>query len=309
MLENCPGWLTRLYELYCGPDYGECCHYIGRTETLAADLEEVLMFLGYDSHVLKGTLDRIRRRRKHVSSIPAEETSSELEERLLRAERLVIKRFYGGDNHRFYGEMTLRIDRDSDLDFGPFQFACPPFCGGEWVTEVTKSLLGCEGEGNLHEPPRKKHRGFFITLVRDPYNWLGSYYQAVRSKKERKRTERLSGLPNHLTKTAEGRSFHGFCREVARLGGFTQYVFGVFPGCVYRHEDLVASAVELMMVLRPIMPTRHLSAEEFQHRVHKLHQFETSLRMQYVPPRSSDSEKVIDTLREAEAEFCETYEY
>jgi hypothetical protein len=47
MLEEEPGWATRVYERFVGPQFGEFPHYIGRTETIDRDVEEVMNILGY----------------------------------------------------------------------------------------------------------------------------------------------------------------------------------------------------------------------------------------------------------------------
>lgn len=94
ILDQEPGWATRLMGWYVGPEGGEFCDYVGRTETLIPDLTEVLTHLGHrvDESVLNG-LGRIN------VSLPGNvvEIPAELRARIEREERVLIRRFYSED--------------------------------------------------------------------------------------------------------------------------------------------------------------------------------------------------------------------
>ncbi len=48
-----PLWYTRLVEQYVGPEGGEFCDFIGRTETLTEDFLDLLSIVGYGEEVEK----------------------------------------------------------------------------------------------------------------------------------------------------------------------------------------------------------------------------------------------------------------
>jgi hypothetical protein len=93
VIESEPCWATRLMSLYVGPEDGEFAAFIGRTETLEADLLEVLERLGHriDEKLILG---RGRVNQSKTAPIPI---PSELQERICREERVLIRRFYSPD--------------------------------------------------------------------------------------------------------------------------------------------------------------------------------------------------------------------
>lgn len=103
MLEEEPAWNTRWIERYVGPDGGEFCHYIGRQETLEADLEEVLGLLGYGDlwrrnyHKVGRELGDRRIHRISEKKAPIVTVTDEQRRRVERAERAMLRRFYGED--------------------------------------------------------------------------------------------------------------------------------------------------------------------------------------------------------------------
>lgn len=100
MLEDEPAWATRLMSLYVGPEGGEFCRFIGRTETLESDLIELLIGLGCKPDPRR--LSALGRVNASVCSclIP-----DDLRERICREERVLIRRFYGPEtsDRRWYG--------------------------------------------------------------------------------------------------------------------------------------------------------------------------------------------------------------
>ena len=79
--------------------------------TIAYDLREVLLFLGYKESAIAGTVKQVRRKKRNISRVKAEDISDELEKRVLESERLLIDRFYGDRDYRFYGDMALTLNR------------------------------------------------------------------------------------------------------------------------------------------------------------------------------------------------------
>jgi hypothetical protein len=95
VLDREPCWYTRLVEDYVGPRGGEYCDYVGRTDTLLADLAEVARRLGIRRR--RRTWDRVREMER-VNVIPTEVVwPVSLKVRVLHEERVVVSRFFAAD--------------------------------------------------------------------------------------------------------------------------------------------------------------------------------------------------------------------
>jgi len=101
MIEEEPGWATRWFERFVGPPKGEFCYFIGRTETLEQDTEDVLTKLGYGDlwNTRREQIKEIRHARNKIRSIkaPPIEVTEEQRKRIERSERVLLRRFYGED--------------------------------------------------------------------------------------------------------------------------------------------------------------------------------------------------------------------
>ena len=99
MLEEEPGWVTRWFERYVGPPGGEFCHFIGRTETIEQDMEDVLTMLGYGNqwNEKRERIGQINHAKNKIRSVKAPniEVTNEQRKRIERSERVLIRRFYG----------------------------------------------------------------------------------------------------------------------------------------------------------------------------------------------------------------------
>lgn len=112
MIDNYPMWATRLFELYIGPQYGEFCQYIGRTESLVNDFIDVMTLLEYkdklgeDCCIPKQLSPRNGVRTVHAANQEWSDYATELME---YNEKLFIKRFYSEKtkNQRFYSNLVL----------------------------------------------------------------------------------------------------------------------------------------------------------------------------------------------------------
>jgi len=107
MLEEEPAWATRMFERFVGPEGGEFCHFIGRTETLEQDMIQVMSILGYRLEWLRYYREeypkhRKRRRRKYhmTNVIPEVELTPEQVKRIERSERVMIRRFFGEETFK-----------------------------------------------------------------------------------------------------------------------------------------------------------------------------------------------------------------
>jgi len=101
MLEEEPGWATRWFERYVGPPGGEFCHFIGRTETIEQDVEQVVRMLGYgdrwDEKRERIAMIRHARNRVRTAKAPHPEVTDEQRVRIERSERVLINRFLSED--------------------------------------------------------------------------------------------------------------------------------------------------------------------------------------------------------------------
>ena len=104
MLEEEPGWVTRWFERYVGPSGGEFCHYIGRTETLESDLEQVLRMLGYGKlwDEKRERIAQIQHAKNKIraAKAPNIEVTDDQRARIERSERVVIRRFFGEETFK-----------------------------------------------------------------------------------------------------------------------------------------------------------------------------------------------------------------
>jgi len=108
MLEEEPGWATRWFERYVGPERGEYCHYIGRTETVEQDFREIMDLLGFGNRWRKNE-DKINRihhakNRIRVTKAPHIQLTDTEIGLIERSERVLLRRFYGETtvNRRVY---------------------------------------------------------------------------------------------------------------------------------------------------------------------------------------------------------------
>lgn len=97
-----PGWYTRMLEGYVGPQGGEFCQFIGRTENLQQNLLTVLKVLGYS--------ELIKEKKEQLRQIPKINTSKrvpitwdpQLKQTVLEQENEAIQRFWGPNTHDRY---------------------------------------------------------------------------------------------------------------------------------------------------------------------------------------------------------------
>ena len=107
MLEGHPGWVSHLFEMYVGPEGGEFCEYIGRTERLVDDFCEIMA--DYDLYD-----DRIRQLEKQNVSKVKRVWDESLKFAVAGSEHIVIGRFYG-DNFNVLRYISNIGDRKSML--------------------------------------------------------------------------------------------------------------------------------------------------------------------------------------------------
>jgi len=111
LLKEYPCAISRLYERFVGPERGEFCHFIGRTETLVSDFFDLMTLLGYGKLIDKNR-DKVKLIGKvNKAAIPCDEWTEKLRERVTHNERLAIDRFYGRDSEgkRYYSNLDKQL--------------------------------------------------------------------------------------------------------------------------------------------------------------------------------------------------------
>lgn len=104
MLTHEPSWVTRIYEQYVGPEGGEFCFYIGRTEHLLQCFLEVMGMLGYENLPAE-KLNNLNRRNRVKIRINWDRS---LQQEVLRTEIVALRRFYGSNSaRRLYGHQDF----------------------------------------------------------------------------------------------------------------------------------------------------------------------------------------------------------
>lgn len=67
------------------------------------------------------------------------------------------------------------------IDYGTFRFAAPPRTGTTWFLKACSMAgLGEGDKAHVHQPIPPKTTGLTVSLIRHPYDWLCSYYHALR---------------------------------------------------------------------------------------------------------------------------------
>ena len=97
MLCNEPMWCTRLMEQYIGPEGGEFCKFIGRTETLSNDFVEALNFFRIKTNVDLSVLNTLKKQNTREGVIRWDE---DVKSFVLDTERLFIRRFYDSNKDK-----------------------------------------------------------------------------------------------------------------------------------------------------------------------------------------------------------------
>lgn len=107
MLRKEPLWYTRLLEQYVGPEGGEFCDYIGRTNSLTTDFIELMRLLGYNKLIDQNAKLLLARSRENSSKYTPTWNSNTLVD-VLEAEKIVERRFFSATTkgRRFYAHLA-----------------------------------------------------------------------------------------------------------------------------------------------------------------------------------------------------------
>ncbi len=117
MTQKEPGWLTRLYELYVGPEGGEFCDFIGRTETLCDDFCHLMSIIGFSDAIDKHRSELESKSPKNKSWVETPAWEETVKHYVRETECIAFRRFYGSEtiNRRLYNAQRLRFYYEAEL--------------------------------------------------------------------------------------------------------------------------------------------------------------------------------------------------
>lgn len=178
-----------------------------------------------------------------------------------------------------------------------FQFATAPRTGSTWFLKACHAAgLGELSKSRVHIPPAANHKGFVVTLVRHPCDWLAAYYAAI--------FPGSVGVPQidalRQLQTYEDRGFDHFIYTILdrHEPGVVGRVFDAYrANSCLRIEDTPWNVIELFDTLRVPRAMRSPIAnidKQNTTKVDRLPQWDTSLRRRVI---------------EAEREFCDRFDY
>lgn len=116
MVVNQPGFFSRMFDHFVGPDGGEICAFVGKTETLVEDFIRVMRILDYGDRIDRNideimALGKVNNRKAKPSGVV--EWSDKARVDATQSEKLGIARFYGKRriHKRKYAELSGTIDK------------------------------------------------------------------------------------------------------------------------------------------------------------------------------------------------------
>lgn len=179
------------------------------------------------------------------------------------------------------------------LEYDGFQFAAPPRTGSTWASHCFSFAgLGNPTRAKVHVPPPIGYKGFVVSLVRHPYDWLVSYYLSLKGG--------AIGVPevDVLVEFARhSNSPDRFVDTIAHRGDLVTQIFNRYKAStVMRVEDFPMAMVDFL-IPRGVKKSDLKQIKEYPPqncRRNQTHVVDKKIRRKIV---------------EANAEFCELYEY
>jgi len=181
------------------------------------------------------------------------------------------------------------------ISYTDFQYAAAPKTGTTWFIKAAyEAGLGHKKKTNLHDPPPDGHKGFVVTTIRHPYDWLVSYYLSLRGG-----TVGVVGVDLFCWIARKSPSVEAFINNYLRMfpGRVTEMFDSYKANTVIRLEDYPESAIEIFDTFRN-------SRVSCDGQVRKITPQNARKGSPHITNRRQ-KEAVIS----AELEFCETYDY
>jgi len=178
------------------------------------------------------------------------------------------------------------------IEFDRFVLASAPRTGTTWFRKAAADVgLGAPAKFNVHIPPPEDYTGFVVTLVRHPYDWLVSYYLSLKGG--------AIGVPavDQFCNIARGSyGVYDFLAQYVRLfPGEVSKMFDLYrASSVLRLEDFPWAVISFFETIDATIPTSLKDTP-----------LQNARKGEYHIPNKKLKQQVV----EAEADFCERYEY
>ena len=178
------------------------------------------------------------------------------------------------------------------IDCKMFQYAAAPRTGSCWMFDaLSRAGLATGTRVNLHQPPADDYRGLLLTVVRNPADWLASYYYEINGG--------YVGVP-------EVDVFAEYAKQATCDADFGLSVANNLPGKVAAMFDHYRASTVLRLEDMPWSLAGFL-------RMFKPREDLSWLRdlppINFRKQRTFFSDIVRNRIMAAEEEFCERYEY
>lgn len=180
------------------------------------------------------------------------------------------------------------------IQFNGFVFASPPRTASTWFVKACYECgLGAKQQSKVHEPPPADWNGYYVSLVRHPYDWLVSYHLALEGG--------YTGIDcvdvfSSLSKES-GDVYEFLARYLDEMPGTVGEMFSNYKAStIMRVEDLPWAVIELLESLgvKSKITSKLLEFPAVNCRRGHAHVLDKELRKKIV---------------KAEDAFCEQYDY
>jgi len=180
------------------------------------------------------------------------------------------------------------------IQYKDFFFAAAPRTGTTWFIKCCSEIgLGDKQKANLHVPPSIIWSGYLVTLVRHPYDWLVSYYLALKGGMTG--VYDVDTLAEHARTAVDVDEF--ISRYLTYCSGTVGRIFDRYRATtVLRLEDFPWNAIELF----ESVGVKHDDAMK----AHNITPQNARKGHIHIPNKQQRRQVVL-----AESEICERYEY
>lgn len=182
------------------------------------------------------------------------------------------------------------------IDYGLFRFATPPRTASTWFLQACFTAdLGVGFKADVHiPPPDKAKHALNVSLIRNPVDWLASYYHALEGGHV--------GVP-------EVDVFSRYAKEADSLNEFIEAYLRNIPGAIGRMH--AAYKAGMVMKVEEISYAATIFFESLggidKRKLEAVANI--SILNQFKGQRAIISKGYRNLIRQAEARFCDDYEY
>jgi len=183
------------------------------------------------------------------------------------------------------------------LSYERFAFASAPRTGTAYMVDAfERAGLGNQTRAKVHEPFPSDYKGYTVSMVRHPYDWLVSYYYEIPGA-----MINIAPIDNLITSyQAAPNNVHDFIRAAcSELGdNFVGDIFDIYNASMYlRIEDMPRSLYEFLDTIDVVPPFGISGAVQDRKNINKFSRFHDV------------DEDVRRLVVERNLDFCERFEY